>query len=51
MDECCRVSCEVELPEEVLAELDSYCRDRYLHREEAVSELLDAWLDERTAES
>ncbi|WP_254862447.1 hypothetical protein [Halovivax gelatinilyticus] len=51
MDDCGCVRCDVELSEELLAELDTYCRDEYLHREAAVTELLDDWLAQRTAES
>ncbi|WP_247731663.1 hypothetical protein [Halovivax limisalsi] len=51
LDDRAMTTCEVTLPDELVADLDKYCRQSHLHREAAVGELLDAWLERTAAES
>lgn len=39
--------CTVTLPDDLGADLEDYCRARYVHREEAIRSLLADWLDRR----
>ena len=43
--------CTLELPAELAAEIDAYCRTEHVHREEAIRRLLDEWLERRRPDS
>ena len=50
VDDSMTESCTVAFPEELLGELDRYCRENYMHRDAAVSQLLGEWLEKRSNE-
>ena len=50
VDDSVTEPCTVAFSEELLGELDRYCRENYIHRDAAVSQLLGEWLEKRAKE-